>query len=187
MGNTYIRLAATVREMYVGLEMFQSGAEPLEFQYMFHTWRQRGVSGEEKAVERREIRLHRLQLLEYRRLNAEEKNERRKRMALKFNAINARHTKHNLDIREKDDEIALHNAKTEATKRDEGTFEKKRLDREKTRLEKEEQHRLELEEMEKERDRKVRHCLSCCLVVSLLLLLSVAVVVAVDRSCPSCC
>lgn len=154
VGNTYIRLAATVREMFVGLEMFQSGSEPLEFQYMFHTWMPRTVSNEEKTVERRELRLHRLMLLEYRRTTALEKNERRARLALKFNAMNLRYTQHNLDIRAKDEEITRHNAKIEASKKDDAEFEKKKLDREKARLEKEAEHLKELEEMEKERERK---------------------------------
>lgn len=38
VANTYIRLAATVREMYVGLELFMSGAEPLEFQWVFQVF-----------------------------------------------------------------------------------------------------------------------------------------------------
>lgn len=154
VGNTYIRLAATVREMYVGLEMFASGAEPLEFQYMFHTWTPKGVSNEEKALERRNQRLHRLQLLEYRRANAQEAKERRQRIATKFLAQNAKITQANAAMRDADAEVAKHNARVEATKRDEGSFEKKRVDRERARAEKEEAHRLEMEEMEKERERK---------------------------------
>jgi hypothetical protein len=50
VANTYIRLAATVREMYVGLELFMSGAEPLEFQWVFHTWSPKAVSSIEKVL-----------------------------------------------------------------------------------------------------------------------------------------
>ena len=44
VANTYIRLAATVREMYVGLELFMSGAEPLEFQWVFQVFGEIAVS-----------------------------------------------------------------------------------------------------------------------------------------------
>lgn len=72
VANTYIRLAATVREMYVGLELFMSGSEPLEFQWVFQAWAPRAISAAQKTQDRRQLRLQRLQLLEYRRLQLEE-------------------------------------------------------------------------------------------------------------------
>lgn len=121
---------------------------------MFHAWAPKGLSSEKKAVERRELRLHRLQLLDYRRTSAEETRARRKRMAAKFLAQNARITAFNNDVRNGDADIAKHNKRVEDTKRDEGAFEKKRLERERARLDKEEAHRREMEEMEAERERK---------------------------------
>ena len=154
VANTYIRLAATVREMYVGLELFMSGAEPLEFQWVFHTWSPKAVSSIEKAQERRSNRLHRLQLLEYRRASLEERQQRRARLAAQFLAENRLIAAANIKVREQDGEIERHNAKLESGKREDGRFEAEKLAREKARAEKEEAFKREMEEMEKERERK---------------------------------
>jgi gelsolin len=154
VANTYIRLAATVREMYVGLELFVSGAEPLEFQWVFHTWRPKMVSGLEKTQERREVRLHRMNLIEYRRIAAEDRVARRKRIAAQFINENTRITEENEKKREEDAEIAKFNKKLEDGKREDGKYELQKQQREQARLEKEAAFKKEMEEMEAERERK---------------------------------
>ena len=100
------------------------------------------------------MRLHRLQLLEYRRASLEERQQRRARIAAQFISENRLIAAANAKAREQDAEIAKHNAKLEAGKKEDGRFEAEKLAREKARAEKEEAFKREMEEMEKERERK---------------------------------
>ena len=95
-----------------------------------------------------------MQLCEYRRVQAETRAERRKRIAMRFQNENKLISEANEKMREGDADIEKHNAKIKQSRAEEGAFEKQKLERERARAEKEAEFQREMEEMERERERK---------------------------------